>query len=262
MRGVRPEERRPGATVARLPDRRRSRRDLLPELRNTRVRSPKAARSPCLSERVRIEQPAHGLLLPARLPFPPILMDAASLFLRTLDDLKTRLGSRFDEYDVVLSSGLLRKLLLDSPSLVDEVNRKHRLKLRYRVNARPPLWQLTESPPPAVWMAQHGFDPDLALTAVEPLDVDRDGLLKRNIAWYEGRWVTVKDLIRYTAHVAGGVHRYPPGAPGEEALVKLAGEIRVGACDPGVRALQAVGHVVAKGLQPLKVLVDAEARPR
>jgi hypothetical protein len=47
-----------------------------------------------------------------------------TLFLRTLEDLGRRVEPGVDEYEVLLIAGLLRKLLVDSPRLVDEVNRR------------------------------------------------------------------------------------------------------------------------------------------
>ena len=57
-------------------------------------------------------------------------MDPDQLFLRTLGDLEQRAATT-DEYGALLAAGLLRKLLMDSHPLVDQVNLNHRLKLRF-----------------------------------------------------------------------------------------------------------------------------------
>jgi hypothetical protein len=60
-------------------------------------------------------------------------IDADQLFLRTLTDLEQRTAAT-DEYEVLLAAGLPRKLLLDEYPLVDQVNRSHRIRLRFRMN--------------------------------------------------------------------------------------------------------------------------------
>ena len=60
-------------------------------------------------------------------------MDRDELFVRTLADLRRRLErGRQDEYEAMGIAGLLRKLLIDGQSLVDQVNRDRRLKITYR----------------------------------------------------------------------------------------------------------------------------------
>jgi hypothetical protein len=78
-------------------------------------------------------------------------VDRETLFLRTLDDLEARIRPGIDEYEVLLIAGLLRKLLLDDPPLIDQVNRERKLRLRFVINARPPVWQLAGSEPPVYW---------------------------------------------------------------------------------------------------------------
>jgi hypothetical protein len=43
-----------------------------------------------------------------------------------------------DEYEVLMSAALLRKLLLDKSRLIDQVNRIHRLDLRFRISGVSP----------------------------------------------------------------------------------------------------------------------------
>ena len=61
-------------------------------------------------------------------------VDADWLFLYTLHDLERRTAAT-DEYEVLISPALLRKLLLDKERLMDQVNRGHRLDLRFRISA-------------------------------------------------------------------------------------------------------------------------------
>ena len=68
-------------------------------------------------------------------------MDPEHLFVETLDDLSRRIEPGHPEYDVLMSAALLRKLLLEEQPLPDQVNRAYRLKLRYIVNVREPIWK-------------------------------------------------------------------------------------------------------------------------
>ena len=47
-------------------------------------------------------------------------MDASILFLKTLEDIESRLTQK-DPYEILLIAGLLRKLFLDDHPLVDQV---------------------------------------------------------------------------------------------------------------------------------------------
>jgi hypothetical protein len=76
------------------------------------------------------------------------------------------------------------------------------------------------------------------------MEVTRDLLLSRLIMVYRGQEITVKNLVRYVAHVAGGVHLYAPKNEQEPAVQSLANEMRIGGQAAGTRTLLAVGRVV------------------
>jgi hypothetical protein len=166
------------------------------------------------------------------------------LFLDTLTDLDNRVQKPRSEYEAVMTAPLLRKLLRDSPSLVDAVNRERRLKIRYVVDGRLPIWMELGEPPPYAYAEEDGFDPDTSLIQPVPMEVTRDLLLSRLIMVYRGQEITVKNLVRYVAHVAGGVHLYAPKNEQEAAVQSLANEMRIGGKAAGTRTLLAVGRVV------------------
>jgi hypothetical protein len=64
-------------------------------------------------------------------------LDVDRLFFHTLRDLERRTAAT-DEYEVLMSAALLRKLLLDKSRLIDQVNRIHRLDLRFRISGVSP----------------------------------------------------------------------------------------------------------------------------
>lgn len=183
-----------------------------------------------------------------------------TLFLRTLNDLARRIDPGEDEYEVLLIAGLLRKLLLDDPPLIDQVNRERRVRIRYVINVRPPVWELLGEPPPVFWSEQDGLDPETALTVVESKAVSRDEFLAKVIMRARGESVTVKDTILHTANVVGAVH---PGRPREDVnrlLEQIAGQLSIGGYRPDIRSLQAVARVVLRALAPLREMVEQEPR--
>ena len=186
-------------------------------------------------------------------------MDLQTLFLETVDDLSARLQRPGTEYDAVMAAALLRKLLLDSPTLSDVVNTR-RLKIRYVVNGRLPVWKELGEPPPTTYAVEDGFDPETALRLAIPKTVSRDGLLSQMVGFYRGQEVTAKNLIDYLAHTVGGVHFDPPRTEAERSMQALAASIRVGNYPAGTLTLFAIARVVLKGLAPLREQVERDLR--
>jgi hypothetical protein len=54
-------------------------------------------------------------------------------FLRTLNDLASRLLPPQDDYDLLKASALIRLLLLDERPLAEQVNESRRMKIHYAV---------------------------------------------------------------------------------------------------------------------------------
>ena len=82
-------------------------------------------------------------------------MDVDRLLVYTLGDLERRTAST-DEYEVLMSAALLRKLLLDNRRLIDQVNRTHRLDLRFRISGVSPLEKIIHEDDPLFWVIEGG----------------------------------------------------------------------------------------------------------
>jgi hypothetical protein len=87
-------------------------------------------------------------------------VDTESLFLRTLDDLEKRTIAT-DEYEVLLAAALLRKLVLDSPPLMDQVNATRRLKLSFRINGPTAYEEMIVSDGAVYFSVEDAIDPEL-----------------------------------------------------------------------------------------------------
>jgi hypothetical protein len=155
--------------------------------------------------------------------------------------------------------GSVQKLLLDDTRLVDAVNRSRRIKYRFRANERQP----PDDPSLVFWSIQDGLDPDTAapLRTNNVRDLTRDKFLAVTIMVVRGERLTVADVLRYLANVAGAVHSGSPTTTKEMALASLASSIQVGGYTPEVRSLLAVARVVTKALQPIRRAIEEATRP-
>jgi hypothetical protein len=182
-------------------------------------------------------------------------VDLDRLFLETLQDLDTRSAGGATEYEVLRSTVLLRQMLLDQSPLIHQVNRD-RTPIKFRVNVRDPIWKIAGSPQPSFWARQDGFDPDTTLTVPQIADLDLPAFLSQVIIVSGGTELTVKDVVRQVAHILGGVHAGSANEASEHALAAVSASFRIGGLDPVIRSLAAVGRVVVRALQPLRVRVE------
>ena len=60
------------------------------------------------------------------------MTEVENLFVNTIKDIENRL-SNSDPYEILLISGLIRKLFFDDYPLVDQVNRIYRFKLQFEI---------------------------------------------------------------------------------------------------------------------------------
>jgi hypothetical protein len=77
-----------------------------------------------------------------------------------LNDLEAR-AVAVDEYEALLAASLLRKLLLDEHPLVDQVNRTHRIKLRFPINGPTRYEEMVLEMKPVYWSLEDAIDPGL-----------------------------------------------------------------------------------------------------
>lgn len=179
-------------------------------------------------------------------------METKQLFVKTLDDIEKRLTSR-DEYEILLIAGLLRKLLLDGDSLINQVITTEKLKIEFVVNDKSAP---TTPPIPVFWSIEDGIDPETSPPfLINPIKVNKENLLKRPVIQCDGKIVTVKDLIRHMAHVEGAVHPGLPKTDEEKILKELGQTLGIGGLPAGIRLLKAIARIVLKGLEPLKTKI-------
>lgn len=179
-------------------------------------------------------------------------MDKDLLFIKTLEDIEEKMSSQ-DGYEILMISGLLRKLLLDNNPLIDQVNQNRKFKISFIVNGRQPP---TGDKSLLFWSMEDGFDPDTSVPHLrKPLEVNKDQLLKRQIMIINGEIITVLDLIKFLSNVQGGIHAGKPKNIKEIALQEIQRYLGIGGLPAGVRSVLSMSRIIIKGLEPLKAAI-------
>lgn len=180
-------------------------------------------------------------------------MDKSQLFIKTLEDIEKRLASH-DEYEILMIAGLLRKLLLDSNPLINQVNQEKKIKITFTVNDR----GIPQAPLiPIFWSIEDGLDPETSVPHLcKPKEVNKDTLLNTPIMLSNEKIITIKDLIQHMSHVEGAIHLGIPKSNEEKILKELGQVLGIGGLPAGVRLIKAISRVVLKGLQPLRVEIE------
>jgi len=191
-------------------------------------------------------------------------VDPRTNFLAVMEDLKRCVGG-WDSYELLRVPGLLRLLLADASSLADQLNREHRLKLRFEVGHTLRLGHLTdqEAADTILSTVADSFDPEYlqryGLEEPKIRTVTREELLQLPILAVGTSTVTVLELVRHLAYVHGLVHSGEPETRKDAELLELRRCVELGNLSLGLREIRAVGRVVLRGLEPLRAAVASDA---
>lgn len=191
------------------------------------------------------------------------MIDNLILFSRTLDDLEEKSNSN-DEYELLMTTPLLRKLLIDGDnSLISQINKKGK-KLRFRVNVREPLHKRFPTIFKSAdlksykWFSLDGFDPETADASrgFNPIELTYDDFLKQVVIYANHEEITVKDLILHLANKEGGVHKQRRELEKHEMrnliLQELGESLGIGNLPSVLSSLRAINRVVIRSLAIFK----------
>ncbi len=178
-------------------------------------------------------------------------MNVETLFTRSLDDLHLSINSA-DEYEVLRSAGIIRQLFLDGAgSLVDQVNRKHRLRLVFEIiEPKRPL--IAGLPVPELWCALDSIDPRRMPSSAESVNKSRDEFFAMTIGSVKGTDYTVSETVKFIANVLGGVHVGFPTDVKENALNEIAKVYIFANISILLQHLRSIGRIVLQTLKPLR----------
>lgn len=178
-----------------------------------------------------------------------MLSHVEKLFLNTITDLECRVTSR-EEYDLLGISAIVRKLFLDSNSLVDQVNKEIKLKLNFEIGEEPPL--PTNCPKPDFSSLQDGLAPEDLPPGFRIKTKNRDEFFSTVVATVKGKCITVKDIIKFEANISGGVHIDTPKKENEIILSEISQKFLIFGHRIPLRQLKSIAKVILKSLIPLK----------
>lgn len=127
------------------------------------------------------------------------------------------------EKNLVGASAILRRLFMDSSGpLIHKVTRKLDMKMSFAVAAH--TNRLRKNPqsqnaPGREHLLAEYFNPDPSIGISSEVVVNFDEFLAMPIAYFDGKYLTVKDMISYVANVGGGVHQGLPRSQGNSAKI-------------------------------------------
>jgi hypothetical protein len=193
-------------------------------------------------------------------------MDKRILFVETVNDLHEKLEQSVTAYSVLKTSALLRQLLLDQNSLLDQVRQGRtklngrRLDITYRIAVAKHVDDVILADKPVFWAVGDNLYPPHALPAAQIFPCHLPEFLRTRVMIVSGYTYSVKDVIRQLAHVEGGVHVGTPKDDKERVLTETAESIAIGGLDPAMFAVRAIGRVAVAALEPLKNEIERELR--
>ncbi|MHA7156216.1 hypothetical protein [Arthrobacter sp. TMN-50] len=177
------------------------------------------------------------------------MMLAEWLFVETVSDVRRRSedpGSR-SRYELLGIAPLLRKLLLDGSALVDTVRAaRQEVPIEFRINPWSAPDKRADDLPYAIRLGDSrlaGGPDGLALSSVEDFTCTRVGLV-------DAADLTVRQVVRYYAHVEGGVHFGIPKEDGQQTMNEMA-PVLLGNTVGQIEILGHLGQVVVEALTPL-----------
>jgi hypothetical protein len=165
-----------------------------------------------------------------------------------------RILDNLEVTELLALSGILRLFLVDSPNIVDRVNRNHRLKIRFLPMGDDPnhIKNLPASLPIPAFQ-YFGFFSDTT-----EAKITRDQLLKRVAFIIEGRQYTYHQFIILVANKLGGVHfdEDYKKQPDLAVLASLNEQIGIGGAPSALWVMRDVGKVVREGFADLFACVQ------
>jgi hypothetical protein len=182
-------------------------------------------------------------------------VDIAALYINTIEDLR-RKASVGDDYSMLRASAMLRQLFLDGTPLVHQLNQQYKVKLRFPVCGRAHRDIVLEDAP-IVYSALGGIHSSGSMgRSVEQLTLDQ--FLATPVLKLGPQVLSLKDLIRISANVLGGVHSGDPQTPEDNALAEFGKAVSVWGLAIEAAQLKPIILVALDGLQPLTDAVSKD----
>ncbi len=173
------------------------------------------------------------------------------IFLHSINDLE-EISQIANTYKILKSSGIIRQLLLDNNSLLDQVNREYKERILFKVRKKPDFFNeridKTERP------LNKWFDITFIFPSKESKDVEflkKDDFLKYNVLTFGEHEFTVLEVIKICANKYGGVHFDDTKDEREQLLDRLNSSFSLQNFDCVVYSMHGIMKVCNDALYPL-----------
>jgi hypothetical protein len=182
-------------------------------------------------------------------------MDPVSAFCWTMVDLDACIRSSY-HYHQLRIAGLVRLLTFDGNPLATQVNRIHRLKLRFThlpgvTDAYPDAGSAMDIDGVQVGLAPLAPGSRLANDQA-PSDDDLSSWLRLGALRVGDRVLSVQEFAQQMAYVEGLTHAGQPRDDLERKLVAIRDKLRIiDVSEPSLLVLREIGRVTHTGLSPL-----------
>ncbi len=184
------------------------------------------------------------------------MTEQEKIFVNTIDDLQLRF-ERKTEYDLLRASGLIRQLLIDANPLLDQVNKKLKIKIRFKVQKRINIFEDQIDSDGKVLPHMNGIifiSPPKSSDFVEYLN--KSDFLKYELLSHFERKFTVLDVIKICANKYGGIHFDKIQDEKFLDLNKLNSSLKLNNSKSIYHALNGIIEVSLNTLLPLKNIIS------
>lgn len=177
------------------------------------------------------------------------------LFLLTLQDIRDKVRSGTD-YELLRACGMYRHLICDSTSLLQIVNEKYNLPIKFIVADWGEMrnWTIEVN-----WLSPYPPSASLLTTKTIALNV---GKFRNHVILSLGSHrYNVEEIIRNVSVFMGGVHSDSPELHEvkKRALVNIEKAVRDKKSPIIFYAIAAIGKIILKAVEPLEILISGRA---
>lgn len=173
-----------------------------------------------------------------------MLLNREELFLYTVRDLRTKIRTN-STYSLIRACGLCRQLLLDSPSLVDQVNKPYKLSLKFHIKDH-------RNAPLSI--NYKGAGSRTILPIGNSKFVGLNEFLATRVLHSGKNEFTVKEIINTACHYYGGIHAGKPDTK-QSSLIWL-NSFYDTQTNTSFWLLGVICKVILKSLKPLEMQVN------
>ncbi|MDO7885711.1 hypothetical protein Q5H89_10075 [Hymenobacter sp. CA2-7] len=163
---------------------------------------------------------------------------------------------RFDPYDMIRASSLLRQMFLDGGGIAPAIAKRYNVKLLFSIINFPDFGKCNEDY--VFEYVQLAPNPRLNHRLIS---VDLNQFFRTPCIATQERVITVREIILMVAHVNGGVHLGQPKNKNPEQVDLLAIDkiFSLGGVPTTLHCLLALTKVVLEALSPIIQAIDAAA---